>query len=52
MIQTTQQQIVDEAMTSRHSMRAFLSTPIAREDIEQMFEVAARAPSGSNTQPW
>jgi hypothetical protein len=52
MIQTTQQQIVDDAMTSRHSMRAFLPTPIAREEIEQMFEVAARAPSGSNTQPW
>ena len=52
MIQTTQQQIVDEAMTSRHSMRAFLPTPVSHEDIEKMFEVAARAPSGSNTQPW
>ena len=52
MIQTTQQQIVDEAMASRHSMRAFLPTPVSHEDIEKMFEVAARAPSGSNTQPW
>lgn len=52
MIQTTQQQIVDEAMMSRHSMRAFLPTPVSHEDIEKMFEVAARAPSGSNTQPW
>jgi nitroreductase len=52
MIQTKEQQIVDEAITSRHSMRAFLPTPIAREDIERMLEVAARAPSGSNTQPW
>ncbi len=52
MIQTKEQQIVDDAITSRHSMRAFLPTPIAREDIERMLEVAARAPSGSNTQPW
>ncbi|HBI83158.1 nitroreductase [Orrella sp. NBD-18] len=52
MIQTKEQQIVDEAITSRHSMRAFLPTPVAREDIERMLEVAARAPSGSNTQPW
>lgn len=52
MIQTKEQQIVDDAITSRHSMRAFLPTPVAREDIERMLEVAARAPSGSNTQPW
>lgn len=52
MIQTKEQQIVDDAITSRHSIRAFLPTPVAREDIEQMLEVAARAPSGSNTQPW
>lgn len=52
MIQTKEQQIVDDAITSRHSMRAFLQTPVAREDIERMLDVAARAPSGSNTQPW
>ncbi|MDO9023427.1 nitroreductase [Zwartia sp.] len=52
MIQSTEQKIVDDAITSRHSMRAFLETPISREDIESMLEVAARAPSGSNTQPW
>jgi len=52
MIESTQQQLVDEAISSRHSIRAFLPTPIAREDIERMLAVAARAPSGSNTQPW
>ncbi len=52
MIKSESQRIVDHAITSRHSMRAFLPTPISREDIEQMLEVAARAPSGSNTQPW
>lgn len=52
MIQSTEHKIVDDAITSRHSMRAFLQTPIPKEDIERMLEVAARAPSGSNTQPW
>ena len=42
MIQTNQQKIVDEAITSRHSMRAFLPTPVSREDVASMLEVAAR----------
>lgn len=52
MIDTPQQQAVDAAITSRRSMRAFLPTPVAREDIEAILNVAARAPSGTNTQPW
>ncbi len=52
MIQTKEQAIVDEAITTRRSIRAFLPTPVAREDIEAILKVAARAPSGSNTQPW
>lgn len=52
MIQTTEQQIVDAAITSRRSIRAFLPQPVAREDIEAILQVAARAPSGTNTQPW
>jgi nitroreductase len=52
MISTPDQQAVDAAITSRRSIRAFLPTPIAREDIEQLLRVAARAPSGTNTQPW
>ena len=52
MIQSTQQKIVDEALTSRHSMRAYLPTPVSRDDVAQILTVAARAPSGSNTQPW
>ena len=43
MIQSSQQKIVDEAITSRHSMRAYLPTPVSREDIASMLEVAARA---------
>jgi nitroreductase len=44
--------IVDGAITSRHSVRAFLPTPVPRETIEAILAVAARAPSGTNTQPW
>lgn len=52
MIQTKEQAIVDEAITTRRSIRAFLPTPVARADIEAILNVSARAPSGSNTQPW
>jgi nitroreductase len=44
--------VVDHAMTSRRSIRAFLPTPVPRAQIEQILEVAAHAPSGTNTQPW
>jgi nitroreductase len=43
---------VDAAITSRRSVRAFLPTPVPRETVEAILEVAARAPSGTNTQPW
>jgi nitroreductase len=52
MISSQQQQDVDAAITSRRSIRAYLPTPVAREDVEAILEVAARAPSGTNTQPW
>ena len=44
--------LVDAAITSRRSLRAFLPTPVPREVIEQILAVASRAPSGTNTQPW
>jgi nitroreductase len=43
---------VDTAITSRHSMRAFLPAPVPRETVEAILRVASRAPSGTNTQPW
>lgn len=52
MLTSTQQQAVDAAIRSRRSVRAFLPDPVAREDIEAILDVAARAPSGTNTQPW
>jgi nitroreductase len=44
--------IVDAAITTRRSLRAFLPTPVPRETVEQILRVASRAPSGTNTQPW
>ena len=43
---------VDAAITSRRSVRAFLPTPVVRETVEDILHVAARAPSGTNIQPW
>jgi len=43
---------VEEAITTRRSIRAFLPTPVPRATIERILEIAARAPSGTNTQPW
>ena len=42
----------DEAIASRRSVRAFLPTPVPQETIEEILDLAARAPSGTNMQPW
>ncbi len=44
--------IVDEAITSRRSVRAFLPDSVSRKTIEEILAVSARAPSGTNMQPW
>lgn len=41
-----------DLMASRRSIRAFLPDPVPRADIERILAAAARAPSGTNTQPW
>ena len=43
---------VADAITGRHSVRAYLKTPVPRAKIEKILTVAARAPSGTNVQPW
>lgn len=43
---------VDEAITSRKSVRRFLPTAVPRETVAHILEVASRAPSGHNVQPW
>lgn len=43
---------VDEAITSRSSIRAFTAQAVPRETLTHLLEVASRAPSGTNCQPW
>jgi nitroreductase len=43
---------VDEAIRSRMSARAFLPQAVDRQVLMHLLEVASRAPSGTNTQPW
>jgi nitroreductase len=52
MLSSPQQEAVDAAIMSRRSVRAFLDKPVEQEDIARILDVAARAPSGTNTQPW
>jgi nitroreductase len=43
---------IDEALTNRRSARAFRPDPVPREVLEDILRIAARAPSGTNIQPW
>jgi len=43
---------VDEAITSRRSVRAYKTDPVPQGTISHILEVASRAPSGTNMQPW
>jgi len=52
MSSTSDAAAVDAAITTRRSVRAFLDTPVPLETVRDILRVAARAPSGTNTQPW
>lgn len=41
-----------EALRTRRSVRQWTSDPIPDEKLKELVEAAARAPSGSNNQPW
>ena len=43
---------VAEAIDQRMSVRAFTKQAISHEQILKLLNLAARAPSGTNTQPW
>jgi nitroreductase len=43
---------VDAAIASRRSIRRFLPTPVPAATVEAILDFAARAPSGTNMQPW
>jgi nitroreductase len=44
--------VVDEAILSRRSVRAFLPDAVDDDTIRDILEIASRAPSGTNMQPW
>lgn len=48
----TLKEAVAWAIKSRRSVRAFLPTPVAREDIESILQTASHSASGMNMQPW
>ncbi|HVO14034.1 MAG TPA: nitroreductase family protein, partial [Alphaproteobacteria bacterium] len=48
----SRQMTVDEAIATRRSVRAFLPDPVPEATVRHILEVAARAPSGTNIQPW
>lgn len=41
-----------DALLTRRSVRGFLPTPVPQETLEAVLSLAARAPSGTNIQPW
>jgi nitroreductase len=43
---------VREAVASRYSCRAFLPKPVPEKIVREIVELAARAPSAGNMQPW
>ena len=42
----------EEAIVSRRSVRGFLPDPVPMALVRHILEVSARAPSGTNMQPW
>jgi nitroreductase len=49
---TTASRTAAEAIESRRSIRAYRSDAVPRKLIEEVLQLAAHAPSGSNLQPW
>ncbi|XBQ15188.1 MAG: nitroreductase [Oceanicaulis sp.] len=43
---------VDEALARRISTRAFLPDPVSEADLRDILDIARRAASGGNVQPW
>ena len=42
----------DEVVLGRRSIRGYQKKPVPRELIKEVIEIAIRAPSSLNTQPW
>ncbi len=48
----SQTEAVDAAIRSRMSVRAFTPQAVSHAEIEAILDLASRAPSGTNCQPW
>jgi len=44
--------LLDDVLRARKSVRAFKPDPVPRALVEEILEMAARSPSGTNVQPW
>ena len=44
--------VLIRAMVERRSVRAFLDRPVEKEKLERLLQLATRAPSAINLQPW
>lgn len=49
---TTQAHAYDAVVRGRRSIRGFTGEPVPRELVREVLDVAMRAPSSLNTQPW
>jgi nitroreductase len=49
---TTEQEYLFKIFKSRRSVREFKSTPISKEHILKILEIASSAPTSGNQQPW
>ncbi|MFN0296581.1 nitroreductase [Acinetobacter albensis] len=45
-------QMISALVNSRQSIRAFTDQAISQDEIQEILELASRAPSGTNIQPW
>jgi len=43
---------INDAISQRHSTRAFLDENVSLEQVNRILDIARHAPSGVNTQPW
>jgi nitroreductase len=43
---------IKDAIHTRHSIRRFLATQVNADTVREILDMAARAPSGTNVQPW
>ncbi|HCN93396.1 MAG TPA: nitroreductase, partial [Hyphomonas sp.] len=42
----------DDVVKSRRSIRGYLDKPVPKELIREILEIAMRAPTSMNSQPW